>query len=104
MGVVGLETSFGASYTAMVVPGLMTLDKLVERMSLTPRSLLGLPDPFETGSPADFVLVDLESKWRVDPAAFVSMGKATPFEGLELQGEVVMTIHDGEIVYSRNGL
>ena len=104
MGVVGLETSFGASYTAMVVPGLMTLDKLVERMSLTPRSLLGLPDPFETGSPADFVLVDLESKWRVEPAEFVSMGKATPFEGLELQGEVVMTIHDGEIVYSRNGL
>lgn len=101
MGVVGLETSFGASYTAMVRSGLMSLGQLAERMSLTPRRLLGLPNPFEAGSPADFAIVDTERRWTVDPSLFASMGKATPFEGLELQGDVVMTIHNGEIAYRK---
>ncbi len=99
MGVVGLETSFGASYTEMVASGLMDLPTLIRRMSLTPRELLGIPDPFEAGAPADFALVDLNRKWVVDPAQFASKGKSTPFEGLELQGDVVMTIHNGQIVY-----
>lgn len=98
MGVVGLETSFAAVYTEMVASGRMSFERLVEVMSLNARKLLGLPDPFEPGSPADFVLVDPDKKWVVDPQNFVSMGKATPFEGLELQGEVKMTISKGEII------
>ncbi len=99
MGVVGLETSFSATYTAMVLSGEMTMERLAEAMSLTPRRLLGLSDPFEPGSDADFVLVDTGKKWTVDPSEFVSMGKATPFEGEELQGEVELTIFKGTPVY-----
>lgn len=101
MGVVGLETSFGASYTAMVDSGLTDLPTLIRRMSLKPRELLGMDDPFEAGSDADFALVDLDKKWLVKPEEFASKGKATPFEGIELKGEVVMTIHNGNVVYSK---
>lgn len=104
MGVVGLETSFAASYTGMVLAGLVSLERLVEAMSLTPRRLLGMDDPLKAGSAADVVLVDLNRKWTVDPSEFESMGKATPFEGIELQGRVMMTLHNGEIVYADDEL
>ncbi|MDE7080497.1 MAG: dihydroorotase [Muribaculaceae bacterium] len=96
MGVVGLETAFAAIYTRLVVQGRTGLDRVVELMSLAPRRLLGLTG-FESGGiaegdPAMLTLVDLNATRRVDPAAFHGKGRATPFEGMELQGWPVATV------------
>ena len=96
MGVVGLETAFAAIYTRLVVQGRTGLDRVVELMSLAPRRLLGLPG-FESGGiaegdPAMLTLVDLNATRLVDPAAFHGKGRATPFEGMELQGWPVATV------------
>ena len=93
MGVVGLETSFPACYTHLVKTGRITMEKLMERMCINPRQRFGLP------MGEDFSVWDLSEEYTVDPADFLSMGKASPFTGTKLFGKCVMTVHDGNIVY-----
>ena len=88
-GVVGLETSFSASYTKLVKTGQCSLSHLVKLMSENPRNILGLSGGrIQLGQPADLVLVDLEKPWRVDSNRFFSKGRNTPFEGETLFGKV----------------
>lgn len=92
-GVVGLETAFAVLYTKLVKPGVITLDKLVEVMSINPRKRFNLP------AGDDFTVFDLNAKFKVDPDEFLSMGKATPFEGEELFGKCLLTVKGGKVVY-----
>lgn len=101
MGVVGIETSLAAIYTFMVGGGIISLERLVEIMSLTPRKLLGIGGGIKVGEVMDATLVDLCAEYNVNPAEFVSMGRSTPFDGMRLRGEVLMTIADGGIVYEK---
>lgn len=100
MGVVGLETAFAVLNTKLVKTGVISLEKLVEMMSVKPREIFGIDGGrIAEGEPANLCLIDTERKWIVKPDEFVTMGRATPFEGWELQGENLLTIHRGEIVY-----
>ena len=100
MGVVGLETAFAVLNTKLVKTGVITLEKLVEMMSVKPREIFGIEGgKIAVGEPADLCLLDTEKKWCVNPNDFVTMGRATPFENWELQGENLLTILRGEIVY-----
>ena len=85
MGVVGLETALAAVYTALVKPGIISLEKLVEVMSINPRRIFGIE-----GDPGK-VTVDFSQRFTVDPVSFKSMGKATPYEGMELFGKILKT-------------
>lgn len=103
MGVVGLETAFGAVYTAMVKSGMMPLERLVQVMSTDAREILGLPgSSVEEGIAADLTLLDTGREWRVDSGDFRSMGHATPYDGMTLQGAVAATVYAGKIVWQRN--
>ncbi len=100
MGVVGLETAFAVLNTKLVKAGIITLEKLVEMMSVRPREIFGIEGGrIAVGEPADLCLLDTEAEWIVEPENFISMGRATPFEGWKLQGENLLTILRGEIVY-----
>ena len=100
MGVVGLETAFAVLNTKLVKTGVISLEKLVEMMSVKPREIFGFDaGEIKEGAPACLALLDIEKEWTVDPEKFVSMGRATPFEGWTLYGENLMTINRGEIVY-----
>ncbi len=100
MGVVGLETSFAVLYTKLVKTGFISLEKLVELMSVNPRRIFNLPGgEIKEGENADLTLLDLNAEWCVNPNEFLSMGKATPFEGWQLQGKNVMTMCGGKTVY-----
>lgn len=94
MGVVGLETAFAAVYTTMVKSGLMGLDRLVELMALRPREILDITDD-------DFITVDLEEAYTVDPLTFRSMGRSTPFAGKRLYGRILSTHCKGKTVYEK---
>lgn len=93
MGVVGLETAFAAVYTHLVRPGIISLEKAVDLFSNNARARFGLP----VGN--DFTVWNLNISYTVDPAEFLSMGRATPFAGTELFGRCVMTVHNGNLVY-----
>ena len=94
-GVVGIETAFPVLYTHLVKPGILTMEKLVELLVDNPRKR------FEIPMGDDFCVWDLNKEFTVDPEQFLSMGKATPFEGWALQGECVLTVCDGNVVYKK---
>jgi dihydroorotase, multifunctional complex type len=100
MGIVGLETSFPVLYTALVRTGRMSLERLVEAMSEAPRRIFRIGGALEPGMPADIAIIDLEKEYIIDSRNFLSKGKATPFEGWTVRGEVLMTLKDGRAVYN----
>ena len=101
-GIVGLETAFPILYTYLVKKGVITFEKLIEIMSVNPCKRFGLPGGIiEDGAPADLTVLDLNTNWTIDSANFVSLGKATPLDGWDVSGEVVMTIVNGEVVYEK---
>ena len=93
-GVVGIETAFPICYTYLVKTGIITLEKLMDLLVTNPRSRFGLP----VGG--DFSVWDLEAEGIVDPQDFLSMGKATPFEGWPIQGKCLTTVCNGKQVYT----
>ena len=93
-GVVGLECAFPVLYTGLVKTGILTLEQLIDRMAITPRKRFGIP--LLEGDRTEW---DLEAKYRIDPAVFLSMGKATPFAGMEVYGRCLRTVHDGKVTY-----
>lgn len=100
MGVVGLETAFAVLNTKLVKTGVISLEKLIDMMSVKPREIFGLSGgKIAEGESADLALIDADKEWIVNPEKFVTMGRATPFEGWKLQGDNLMTILRGEIVY-----
>ncbi len=100
-GVVGLETSLAASLTALYHTGLVSLEKIIELMSVNPRKLLNLPvEKIKTGFPANLVMVDLDKEWTVDPSKLHSKSHNTVFKGMKLKGKNMLTVSDGVIVYN----
>ena len=95
-GVVGIETAFPVLYTHLVQKGIISLEKLIDLLATAPRKRFGIP----LGQ--DYTVWDLEKDVTVDPNAFVSMGKATPFTGWKLKGECIMTVCDGNVVYRKD--
>ncbi len=100
MGVVGLETAFAVMYTFFVKTGVLTLEKLVELMSVRPATRFGVGAFLEQGQPADLAVFDLSREWVVKPEEFFSKGRATPFAGRTLFGRCVMTLVGGEEVWN----
>ena len=101
MGIVGLETAFPVLYTSLVRTGRMSLERLVEAMSTAPRRIFHLGGgELGPGMPADITVIDLDKEYYIDSRNFLSMGKATPFDGLKVRGEVVLTLMGGRAVYN----
>ena len=93
MGVVGLETAFPVLYTELVTKNIITLDRLVELMSVKPKERFGI----DTNN--DFAVFDISEAYKIDPEDFLSMGRATPFAGREVFGRCLLTVHNGKVVY-----
>jgi len=104
MGVVGLETSFAASYTALVQTGLLPLGKLVDLMHGAPMRRFGCGTELAEGQPADLTAFDLTKTYTVDPETFLTMGRATPFAGRALTGVCKLTMIGGEPVWKEETL
>lgn len=99
MGIVGLECAFPVLYTGLVVPGLLTLERLIVLMADNPRRIFGLEGGLHVGDAADFTVLDLDDEYLIDPSAFRSKGRATPFAGWRVRGRAVRTVVGGRTVY-----
>jgi dihydroorotase len=99
MGTTGLETSFAAVYTELVLPGVLPLALVVRRLS-DGAALLGLPVPrVAVGEPAALCLVDLEASWQVGEAGYESRAENCCFAGRTLRGRVLVTVAGGSVAY-----
>lgn len=94
MGVVGLETAFPVMYTYLVKKGIITLEKLIELMSINPRRRFGITQT------EDICVYDLQSEYKIDPCEFKSKGKSTPFDGMTVSGKNLLTICGGKAVWN----
>ena len=104
-GISGFETALALTLSLVKKNGL-DLMEAIGKWTVNPARIAGLPGgSLSIDAPADVILVDMEAKWTVDPASFLSKGKNTPFGGMTLKGEVVNTFVGGKMVYDReNGI
>ena len=102
MGIVGIETSFAVCYTHLVRKGVITIEKLIQLMSENPRRIFRLGGAMRVGERADIAVFDITKPYTIDPSEFLSMGKATPFEGEEVYGRCMLTLFGGEKVWMEN--
>jgi dihydroorotase len=100
-GISGLETALGLVITELINPGILSWSAAVSKLTSNPADLLGLEGGrLEEGAIADLIVIDPEQNWEVVPEEFASKGKNTPFAGVELTGQNLLTIVDGEVVYN----
>jgi len=101
-GIIGLETALSLAVTHLVRPGYLSMQQLVERMSLFPARLYGLDAGYlAVGGAADLVIVDTDQTQKV--GNFASRSENSPFTGQELYGMIEYTIAGGRIAYRREG-
>ena len=99
MGTTGLETAFAAVHTDLVVPGVLPLALVVEKLSAG-AALLDLPTPrIAVGEPAGLCLVDLSAEWQVGEAGYESRSENCCFAGRVLRGRVLATVAAGAVVF-----
>lgn len=99
MGVVGIETAFPLLYTGLVKAGILSLERLIALLHDNPCRRFGLSlDPAQ-----NFTAFDLSCEYGIDPAEFLSMGRATPFEGARAFGRCMLTVADGKRAWLERG-
>lgn len=104
-GIVGLETSFALAYTRLVETGVLTLDGLVEKMSVNPSRIIGIDKGnLAEGKPADICIADINEEYVIDPDEFKSKGKNTPFGGMRVKGRIRYTLLNGQVVFENGTL
>ena len=96
-GVVGIEFAFPLMYTYMVMPGIITMERLEDLLVYNPRSRFKIP----LGD--DWAVWDLTEEWQIGKSELLSMGHATPFDGWRVSGRNYLTVSDGKIAYNING-
>ena len=94
MGVVGLETAFPVLYTYLVKEGIISLERLVELMSLSPRKRFHIKD-------SGICVYDCGKEYTIDPNEFETKGRSTPFSGRKVYGENIMTVIGGKIAWRK---
>lgn len=104
-GILGIETSLALGITHLVEPGVITLERLIELMTIAGARIVDLPaGRLYEGGPADITIFDPKAEWTVDPDEFASLSRNSPFAGDTLHGVVQRTICDGETVYSAHAV
>src|SRR5207253_1997958 len=99
-GIVGLETAIALCLDRLVHPGVISLSRLIELLSVNPARILGVPGGTLTeGGPADLTVLAPDVTVTIHAARLRSKSKNTPFDGWTLKGAVGATVVGGRAVY-----
>ena len=102
-GITGSETAFALLYTKLVKPGTISLEHLLDLMSVKPAAAFNLDGAghLEPGKPADIAIFDLDHEYQIKQEDYLSKGINSPFTGEKVYGETVLTMVSGKVVYER---
>ncbi|MCP8970220.1 dihydroorotase [Ectobacillus ponti] len=103
-GIVGLETAFPLLYTHLVETGVCTLRQLIDWLTVKPAALFRLQSGLEVGRQADLTVIDLQHEQSIDPEAFVSKGRNTPFGGWRCKGWPTLTMVGGKVAWQKESV
>jgi dihydroorotase len=104
MGTTGLETAFAALYAGLVLPGVLDIGLLIERMSAG-AALFGLPtSTIATGQSANLTLLDLDAEWIAGEHGWESRSENCCFAGRRLHGVVLLTLAAGGVAHRHRSL
>jgi len=97
-GIIGLETQVGLAFTELYHKKVLTLDQMIEKLSINPRKILNLEIPYiQEGGKADLTILDPDIVWTVDKTKFKSKSLNTPFDKRLLTGKSVGVINNGRM-------
>ncbi len=97
-GIVGLETALGLVVTRLIEPGKLEWPQAIEKMTINPARILGIPKgTLAIGADADVTVIDPDVEWTVDPTKFKSKSTNTPFAGWKLRGRADTVIVGGRV-------
>lgn len=100
-GIVGLETEVGLTFTELLHKKVLTIEQIIEKLSINPRKILNLPVPsFEIGESANFTILDLDEIWTVDISNFKSKSKNSPFNKRLLTGKSLGIINNCKMFFN----
>lgn len=98
-GISGLETSLSSVMTTLYHTGKLSMDRIVELMSVNPARLMRLPGGvIKKGERADITVIDPNKTWTVKGDELYTKCVFTPYEGLSLKGKAVLTLVGGSVV------
>ena len=92
MGVVGIETAFPVVYSYLVKPGIVPMGTVLKALTVNPAKRFDLPMD-------GWSVWDLNESYTIDPENFVSLGRATPFAGMQVFGKCLMTVIGDRVVW-----
>jgi len=99
-GIVGLETSVGLSLSELLHKKILSLEQLLEKLSINPRKILNLSIPqFKEGEIANFTMLDIDEVWTVDISKFKSKSKNSPFDKRLLTGKAIGIVNNKKLLF-----
>lgn len=100
-GIVGLETQVGLTLSELYHKKILSLEEIIEKLSINPRKILNIPVPqFKEGETANFTILDLNLVWKVEKEKLKSKSKNTPFDKYLLTGKAVGVINKKKMLYN----
>jgi dihydroorotase len=99
-GIIGLETEFGLVLSELFHKKVLTLEQVVEKLSINPRKILNIPIPnFKAGETANLTIFDADEVWTADINNFKSKSINTPFDKRIINGKAVGVINKKKMYY-----
>ena len=106
-GMLGLETAVALTL-AIVRADVISLVRAVQMLTSAPAAAFGLDaegvGSLAVGNPADIAVLDLDTRWNINRDKMSSKSRNTPFHGMDVQGQAVLTLVDGRVVFDRSGI
>ena len=104
-GILGLETLVGLTLSEFYHKKILTLEEIIQKLSVNPRKILNLPEiKFSVGEKANFTILDLDHVWTVDINKFKSKSRNSPFDKKLLSGKSMGVINNGRMYYNNEFL
>jgi dihydroorotase len=102
-GIVGLETTLPLALR-LVEEARIPLETIVAALTMNPARVLNLPHgTLGVGAAADVTVIDAQRCWTVEATRLRSKSRNTPFDGLQMQGQAILAMVGGRIVYRAAG-
>ena len=96
-GIIGIQHAFSLLYTYIIKKNLVSLETVLDALTIGPAEVLQLDASIEIGKEANLCIFDLNQEFTIDEKDIRSKSINTPFLGVECSGKIIANIINGEL-------